>query len=52
MTDAQKLRVIDSIVAQASEYDPKSENKGAFFEGLITAIFAVLVIEEGENNDR
>lgn len=52
MTDAQKLQVIDSIVAQAIEYDPKSENKGAFFEGLLTAIFAVLVIEEGENNDR
>lgn len=49
MTDAQKLRVIDSIVAQAIEYDPKLENKGAFFEGIITAIFAVLVTEEGEN---
>ena len=53
MTDKQKLQIIDSIIAQAFEHNPKAtENKGAFFEGLIYAIFAVLVMEEGAENDR
>lgn len=46
MTDKQKLRVIDSIVAQVYETDfEKIENRGSFFEGLVASIFAVLVME-------
>lgn len=46
MTDAQKLQVIDSIVSTAYEWEPKAtENRGAYFEGVISSILAVLLIE-------
>lgn len=45
MTDEQKLHVIDAIVAQMFEYKPTAENTGAFFEGLMLAIFAVLMMD-------
>lgn len=49
MTDKQKLQAIDSIVAQAYEWEPKAtENRGAYFEGVISSIFAILIIGEGE----
>lgn len=51
MTDKQKLQAIDSIVAQAYEWEPKStENRGAYFEGVLSSIFAILIMEEGAEN--
>ena len=48
MTDKQKLQVIDSIAGRAYEWEPKAtENRGAYFEGVISAICAVLEMEEG-----
>jgi hypothetical protein len=48
MTDKQKLRAIDEIVANAYEWGlDKIEHKGSFFEGVIASIFAILIMEEG-----
>jgi hypothetical protein len=49
MTDADKLKVIDAIVASAYEWEPKeSECRGAYFEGVISSICAVVMLGEGE----
>lgn len=51
MTDKQKLEIIDAIVARAYEWEPgATENRGTYFEGIMCAIFAVLVMEGGDNN--
>lgn len=49
MTDAEKLKVIDSIVASAYEWQPdEKEIRGAYFEGVMSSICAVVMMEEGE----
>lgn len=49
MTDTQKLQVINSIVSQAYEWEPNSpELRGPYFEGVLSSILAVLVMEKGD----
>ena len=49
MTDADKLKVIDAIVAGAYEWQPdEKEIRGAFFEGVMSSICAVIGMESGE----
>ena len=51
MTDKQKLQVINSIVSNAYEWEPgATENRGAYFEGVMSSISAVLNMNEGDNN--
>lgn len=52
MTDTQKLQIIDAIVAHAYEWEPKmTENRGAYFEGVMSAVASVLMMEGADNND-
>lgn len=48
MTDADKLKVINAIVSESYESVPLINNKdrGAFYDGVMSSIFAVLQIEE------
>ena len=48
MTDSQKLKLIDVIIANGIEYKPEGKEKAAFLEGIIQAVCAVLEVEEGE----
>ena len=50
MTDAEKLKVIDAIVSESYETLPliNSKDKGAFCDGVMSSIFAVLLIKESE----
>ena len=49
MTDKQKIKLIDRIVTNAYEFEPKrEEHKGAYFEGVISAICAVIIVDEME----
>lgn len=47
MTDKQKLEAINAIVSQAYEWEP-TEQRGAYFEGVMASIAAILIIEEGD----
>ena len=48
MTDADKLKVIDAIVLESYETLPiiNSKDKGAFYDGVMSSIFAVLVMKD------
>ena len=49
MTDTEKLKVIDAIVSSAYEWYPKeAEYRGAYFEGVLSSICAVVMMGEGE----
>ena len=50
MTDADKLKVIDAIVSETYESLPlvNSKDKGAFYDGVMSSIFAILVMKESE----
>ena len=49
MTDKQKVQLINTIITQAYEWQPKNaEQIGAFFEGVMSSIFAVLITKEYE----
>ena len=53
MTDAEKLKVIDAIVSESSETLTliNSKDKGAFYDGVMSSIFAVLVMKESEEKE-
>lgn len=48
MTDKEKLKVIDAIVSESYETLPltNSKDKGAFYDGIMSSIFAVLCIKD------
>ena len=48
MTDAEKLRVIDAIVSESYESLPlvNRKDKGAFYDGIMSSIFAVICIRD------
>ena len=48
MTDKEKLRVIDAIVSESYETLPliNHKDKGAFYDGIMSSIFAVLQIKD------
>lgn len=48
MTDKEKIKVIDAIVDEAYEAVPliSNKDKGAFYDGIISSIFAVLQIKK------
>ena len=48
MTDTEKIEVIDAIVSKAYEFEPK-ENKNGYYEGIVTAIFCVVALEDIKN---
>lgn len=49
MTDKEKLSLINNIIADAWEYRLKSGDNTAFYEGVISSVYSVLVFgEEGE----
>lgn len=45
MTDAEKLKLIDNIIADAYEYTMADERKEGYFEGVLIGICAVLNME-------
>lgn len=52
MTDKQKLEIIYAIVDRVYKCEPKkTENRGAYFEGVMSAIASVLMMEGADNND-
>lgn len=48
MTDKEKLEVIDAIVSESYETLPliNHKDKGAFYDGIMSSIFAVLMIRD------
>ena len=48
MTDTEKLKVIDAIVSESYETLPliNHKDKGAFYDGIMSSIFAVLVMKD------
>ena len=48
MTDKEKLKVIDAIVSESYETLPliSQKDKGAFYDGIMSSIFAVLCIKD------
>lgn len=48
MTDKEKLNVIDAIVSESYETLPliNHKDKGAFYDGIMSSIFAVLQIKD------
>jgi hypothetical protein len=49
MTDKEKLKVVNAIVSSAYEWQPdEKEIRGAFFEGVMSSICAVMMMGEGE----
>lgn len=46
--DAEKLKVIDAIVSKSYETLPliSQKDKGAFYDGIMSSIFAVLVMKD------
>ena len=48
MTDAEKLLLIDHILADAWEYTIAAEAKAGFWEGTLSAIGAVLGMEDAK----
>ena len=52
MTDTDKLKVIDAIVSESYETLPliNHKDKGAFYDGIMSSIFAVLVMQDTDEN--
>lgn len=42
MSDTEKIKVIDKIIAKAFEYEPIRDSKTGYYEGIISAILGVI----------
>ena len=49
MTDAEKINIIDKIIGTAFELAPERDAKAGYYEGIVSAIVAVLECEKEEH---
>ena len=51
MTDTDKLKVIDAIVSESYESISliSHKDRGAFYDGVMSSIFAILVMKDTES---
>lgn len=49
MTDAEKLRLIDTIIADAWENGEYGQEDGSFYKGVLSAITTVVNFEERDD---
>ena len=46
MTDTQKLKLIDAIIADGIEFAPESENNSGYYMGILMAIGSVIAMKD------
>lgn len=53
MTDKEKIRVIEAIVSESYETLPliSHKDKGAFYDGIMSSIFAIICIKDESEVD-
>lgn len=53
MTDKEKIRVIEAIVSESYETLPliNHKDRGAFYDGIMSSIFAVICIKDESEVD-